>query len=98
MKHCAGIFGQVTVLPNSNEYLANNTDLGNNINKTLENGNNEPDYLISSLYVLSNHLFNENGQNYDKLNLPNYKLLKELQQNYYSNPILLQNVICISGV
>jgi len=98
MNNCAGTLEQITVPPSSNEYLANRTDFGDTINRTLENENNEPDYLVSALHALSNHLFNENGKNYDKLDLPQtYRLLKELQQNYYSNPEILQNVNCIAG-
>ena len=35
MKHCAGTLEQVTIPPNSNEYLANNTDFGDTMNKNI---------------------------------------------------------------
>ena len=35
MKHCAGTLEEVTVPPNSNEYLANNTDFGDTMNKNI---------------------------------------------------------------
>ena len=35
MKHCTGTLEQVTIPPNSNEYLANNTDFGDTMNKNI---------------------------------------------------------------
>ena len=98
MSNCAGALEQITVPISSNEYLANKTSFAEIISKTLENENNEPDYLISALHALSNYLFNESGKNYSKLDLPEvYKLLKELQSNYYANPEILTNINCIAG-
>ena len=98
MSNCAGALEQITVPISSNEYLANKTSFAETISKTLENENNEPDYLISALHALSNYLFNESGKNYSKLDLPEvYKLLKELQSNYYANPEILTNINCIAG-
>ena len=37
MKNCAGTLDQITVPPNSNEFLANKTNYGDTMNKTLEN-------------------------------------------------------------
>ena len=97
MKNCGESLEQITVPPSSNEYLANKTTFGDTINKTLENENNEPDYLISALHALGNHLA-ENGKNYSKLDLPKiYKLCKDLQSKYYSNPDILTNVNSIAG-
>ena len=98
MKNCGEALEQITVPPSSNEYLANKTTFGDTMNKTLENENNDTDYLITGLHALSNHLFNENGKNYAKLDLPKvYKLCKDLQSKYYSNPDILTNVNSIAG-
>ena len=98
MKNCAQALEQITVPPSSNEYLANKTNFGDTMNKTLENENNEPEYLISGLHSLGNYLYQESGKNYSKLDLPElYKLCKDLQSKYYSNPEILTNVNAISG-
>ena len=98
MKNCAGALEQITVPPTSNEYLSNKTTFADTINKTLENENNDTDYLVSALHSLGNHLFNENGKNYSKLDLPKvYKLCKDLQSKYYSNPDMLSKINCIAG-
>ena len=98
MKNCAGTLDQITVPPNSNEFLANKTNYGDTMNKTLENDNNEKDYIVTSLHSLGNHLYDENGKNYAKLDLPRlYKLLKNLQSKHYSDPEVLTNTNCISG-
>ena len=91
MKNCAGTLDQITVPPNSNEFLANKTNYGDTMNKTLENDNNEKDYIVTSLHSLGNHLYDENGKNYAKLDLPRlYKLLKNLQSKHYSDPEVMQ--------
>ena len=98
MKNCAGTMDQITVPPDSNEFLANNTNFGETMNKTLENDNNDKDFVVTSLHSLGNHLYSENGKNYSKLDLPRlYKLLKHLQSKYYSDPEVLTNTNCISG-
>ena len=98
MKNCSQALEQITVPPSSNEYLANKTNFGDTMNKTLENENNEPEYLISGLHSLGNYLYQESGKNYSKLDLPElYKLCKDLQSKYYSNPEILTNVNAISG-
>ena len=98
MKNCAGTLEQITVPPQSNEFLANKTTFGDTMNNTLENENNDNDYIITSLHSLGNHLYNENGKNYAKLDLPRlYKLLKNLQSKHYSDPEVLTNVNYLSG-
>ena len=98
MKNCAGALEQITVPPASNEYLSNKTTFGDTMNKTLENENNDTDYLVSALHSLGNHLFNEAGKNYSKLDLPKvYKLCKDLQSKYYSNPEILSKINCVAG-
>ena len=98
MKNCAGTLDQITVPPDSNEFLANKTTFGDTMNNTLENENNDRDYVITALHSLGNHLFTENGKNYSKLDLPRlYKLLKNLQSKYYSDPEVLTNTNYISG-
>ena len=98
MKNCSGTLEQITVPPASNEYLASQTNFGETINKTLENDKNDEDYLISALKALSNHLVDNSGPNYSKLNLEKtYKLLKDLQSNYYTNPEILTEVNKVAG-
>lgn len=98
MKNCAGTMDQITVPPDSNEFLANKTAFGDTMNKTLENDNNDKDFVVTSLHSLGNHLYSENGKNYSKLDLPRlYKLLKNLQSKYYSDPEVLTNTNYISG-
>ena len=80
MKNCAGTLEQITVPPKSNEFLANKTTFGDTMNNTLENDNNDNNFINTSLHALGNHLYTENGKNYSKLDLPRlYKLLKNLQ-------------------
>ena len=89
---------QITVPPSSNEFLANKTNFNDTMNKTLENDNNDKDFIETSLHSLGNHLYSENGKNYSKLDLPRlYNLLKNLQSKYYSDPEVLKNTDIISG-
>ena len=98
MKNCAGTMEQITVPPSSNEFLANKTNFNDTMNKTLENDNNDKDFIETSLHSLGNHLYSENGKNYSKLDLPRlYNLLKNLQSKYYSDPEVLKNTDIISG-
>lgn len=100
INNCAGTLEQITVPPSSGEYLSNKTNFGDTINKSLENANNnkDPDYINSVLRALSNYVYNENGKNYSKLDLPLlYKILKELQSTFYANPDILTNINCIAG-
>ena len=98
MKNCAGTLEQITVPPKSNEFLANKTTFGDTMNNTLENDNNDNNFINTSLHALGNHLYTENGKNYSKLDLPRlYKLLKNLQSRHYSDPEILTNVNYLSG-
>ena len=98
MKNCASTMDQITVPPDSNEFLANKTNFNDTMNKTLENDKNEKEFVVTSLHSLGNHLYSENGKNYTKLDLPRlYKLLKNLQSKYYSDPEVLTNTNYISG-
>ena len=98
MKNCVGTMDQITVPPASNEFLANKTNFNDVIDKTLENDNNDKDFIETSLHSLGNHLYSENGKNYSKLDLPRlYNLLKNLQSKYYSDPEVLTNTNYISG-
>ena len=98
MQNCAGTLDQITVPPESNEYLANKTNYLDTMNKTLENDKNDKDYAETSLHSLGNHLYTDNGKNYSKLDIPRlYDLLKNLQSKYYSDPEVLTNIDCISG-
>ena len=76
IKHCSGTLEQIIVPPASNKNLASQTGFGETINKTLENDKNDENYLISALKALSNHLINNSGPNYSKLDLEKtYRLL-----------------------
>ena len=98
MTNCGGALEQITVPPASNDYLSTRTTFNDTINKTLENENNDTDYLISALRALSNHVFNDNGKNYSKLDLPrDYKICRELQSKFYSNPEILSNINSLAG-
>ena len=97
MNNCAGALEQITLPPASNEFLANNTKFGDTMNKTLENENNDEDYLVTALHALSNHLTNNNGRNPKVDMQKTYKLLKELQSNYYTNPEILTEVNKVAG-
>ena len=92
MNNCAGALEQIALPPASNEFLANNTKFGDTMNKTLENENNDEDYLVTALHALSNHLTNNNGRNPKVDMQKTYKLLKDLQSNYYANPEILTEV------
>ena len=98
MKYSIGTLDQITVAPTSNEFLAKKTTFGDTISKTLENNNNDTDYLLTALHSLGNYLFNENGPNYSKLDLAKtFNLLHELQSKYYANPEILTQVNYIAG-
>ena len=98
MKNCGEALEQITVPLSSNEYLSTRTAFSDTMTKTLENENNDSDYLITGLHALSNYLFKESGKNYSKLDLPQaYNLCKNLLSKYYSNPEILTNVNAISG-
>ena len=98
MQNCAETLEQITVPPISNEFLATNTQFSDTINKTLDNENNDSDYMLSALRALSNHVYKDNGKNYDKLDLPEtYRICHELQSKFYSNPEILQNINAVSG-
>ena len=98
MKYSIGTLDQITVAPTSNEFLAKRTTFGDTISKTLENDNNDNDYLLTALHTLGNYLFNESGPNYSKLDLAKtYNLLHELQSKYYANPEILTQVNYIAG-
>ena len=96
MRNNAQCQEQITLPPASNDYLANKTNFGDTINKTLENDDNEPEYLKSASHALANHLVN--GNTISKIDVPkNYKICKNLQSNYYSDPEILTNVNTIAG-
>jgi len=98
MQNCAETLEQITVPPVSNEFLSTNTQFIDTINKTLDIENNDSDYMLSALHALSNHVYKDNGKNYDKLDLPEtYKICHELQSKFYSNPEILQNINAVSG-
>ena len=98
MKYSIGTLDQITVAPTSNEFLAKRTTFGDTVSKTLENDNNDNDYLLTALHALGNYLFNESGPNYSKLDLAKtYNLLHELQSKYYANPDILTQVNYIAG-
>ena len=98
MKNNAQCLEQITVPQTSNDYLATKTTFGDTINKTLENENNDIEYLKSASHALSNHLLAENGKNYSKIDLPkNYRICKNLQSKYYSDPEILKNINSIAG-
>ena len=80
MVNCGGALEQITIPPASNDYLSTRTTFNDTINKTLENENNDTDYLVSALHALSNHIFNDNGKNYSKLVLQrDYKICREFK-------------------
>ena len=98
MKNCAGTMNQITVPTDSNEFLANKTNFYDTMCKILENPNNDKNYIITTLHSLGNHLYTESGKNYSKIDLPRlYKILKDLQSIYYSDPEVLTNTNYISG-
>ena len=98
MKYCGGTLDQITSAPHTNEFLSTNTTFSDTITKTIENENNELDYMITALHALGNHLFSDEIKNWDNLDLEKiYKLLHELQSKYYSNPEVLTNVNYIAG-
>ena len=98
MKYSMGTLDQITVAPDSNEFLAKKTSFGDTITKTLQNDINDKKYLLTGLHSLGNYLFNENGSNYSKLDLPKiYELLHTIQSKYYSDPEILTQVNIISG-
>ena len=98
LQYSIGTLDQITVAPDSNEFLARKTSFSDTITKTLENDNNDIDILLTALHSLGNYLFNENGPNYSKLDLSKiYELLHDLQTKYYSNPEILTQVNYISG-
>jgi hypothetical protein len=98
MKYTVGTLDQITVNPNSNEYLAKKTTFGDTLTKALQNDNNDVDLLLTGLHSLGNYLYKENGPNYSKLDLPKlYELLHDLQSKYYANPEVLTQVNIISG-
>ncbi|MBR4619254.1 MAG: hypothetical protein IKO49_08120, partial [Bacilli bacterium] len=98
MKYNIGTIDQITVAPSSNEYLARKTNFGDTITKALQNDKNDEDFLLTALHSLGNYLFNENGPNYSKLDLPKtYELLRQLQTKYYANPEILTQLNYISG-
>ena len=98
MKYCGGTLDQITSAPHTNEFLSTNTTFSDTITKTVENENNELDYMITALHALGNHLFSDEIKNWDNLDLEKiYNLLHELQSKYYSNPEVLTNVNYIAG-
>ena len=50
MQNCAGTLDQITVPPESNEYLANKTTYLDTMNKTLKNDKNDKNYTETSLH------------------------------------------------
>ena len=59
MKYCGGTLDQITSAPHTNEFLSTNTTFSDTITKTIENENNELDYMITALHALGNHLFSD---------------------------------------
>ena len=85
MKFSLGTIDQISVAPDSNEFLAKKTSFVDTLIKTLQNDINDKKYLLTGLHSLGNYLFNENGPNYSKLDLPKiYELLHDIQSKYYS--------------
>ena len=59
MKYTVGTLDQITVNPNSNEYLAKKTTFGDTLTKALQNDNNDVDLLLTGLHSLGNYLYKE---------------------------------------
>ena len=98
MRYSIGTLNRITVAPDSNEFLAKKTSFGDTIIKSLENDNNDIEFLLTALQSFGNYLSNENGQNYSKLDVPKtYELLHGLQAKHYSNPEVLTQINYISG-
>ena len=98
MKYSIDTLDQITVAPDSNEFLAKKTTFMDTITKTLQNENNDVDSLLTGLHSLGNYLFNENGPNYSKLDLEKtYQLLHDLQSKYYAKPEILNQVNYIAS-
>ena len=98
MKYSLGTLDQITVAPDSNEFLSKKTSFGDTIARTLQNDINDKKYLLTGLHSLGNYLYNESGNNYSKLDLPKiYELLQEIQSKYYADAEVLTQVNYISG-
>ena len=98
MKYSLGTLDQITVAPDSNEFLSKKTSFGDTIARTLQNDINDKKYLLTGLHSLGNYLYSESGNNYSKLDLPKiYELLQEIQSKYYADPEVLTQVNYISG-
>ena len=82
MQNCAETLEIITVPPASNDYLSSKTTFSDTMNKTLENENNDLQYLKSALHAVSNHLYAQNGKNYSKLDLPNNQNIIQILKFY----------------
>ena len=57
MSNSIGTLEEVTTNENSIDYLSNKTPFGETILKTLENENNDLDYILTALNALNNYLY-----------------------------------------
>ena len=98
MMNCINYLDSITSIPEVNKYLTSNTFFNSYIVSSIQNENNDNNYLVVALHCFGNYLLSEAGISFLKSKVIDiYQLLKNLQTKYYSNSGILININYISG-
>ena len=98
MMNCIYYLDCITTIPDVNKYLSTNTSFNRYLMISIQNENNDNNFIVIALHCFGNYLMSEASSTFLKTKLVEiYQLLKNMQTKYYSNSGILININYISG-